>query len=380
MSDIEIQEHEPGTFLKPFIGFAHEIYRDDPAWVAPLEMELKERLSPKKNPFFQHAEARLFTAWRDGKMVGRCSAQVDHEHLRVHEDGAGFFGFFDTIEDQEVANALLGAAGRWLADKGMRVMRGPFSLSINEESGVLVEGFEHPPVMLMPHSRPYQSKLIEQAGLESVKELYSWRYHVEPPPPRAEKAWQAISELPEVQFRSLDKGKMRQEVATLLEIFNEAWHKNWGFVPATEAEADKMAQDLKLILDDRLTFFAEIEGRAVGICLCAPNLNEVIHDFNGKLNPVTVTKLLWRLKVKHPKSARLILLGIRPELAGQKRYNRLGLAMYAEIAKRGIKHDYSWAELGWTLEENLAVNMGIKTMRGKIYKRYRIYERPVPQR
>ena len=210
-----------------------------------------------------------------------------------------------------------------------------------------------------------------------MKDLYSWRYVVAPPPPRAEKAWRAISALPEVRFRSLNKRKMRQEVDTLLEIFNEAWHQNWGFVPATEAEADKMAQDLKLILDERLTFFAEVDGRPVGICLCTPNLNEAIYDFNGKLNPVTVAKLLWRLKVKHPKSARLILLGIRPELAGRKRYNRLGLAMYAEIAKRGIEHDYEWAELGWTLEENLAVNMGIKTMKGKVYKRYRIYERPL---
>lgn len=377
---IEIREQAPGSSLTAFNAFAHEIYANDPAWIAPLEMEVGDRLSPKANPFFQHGEATIFTAWRDGKMVGRCTAQVDREHLRVHADDTGFFGFFDTIDDPEVARALLGAAEAWLRERGMKTMRGPYSLNINEEAGCLVDGFEHPPVLMMPHATRYQATLLEACGMEKARDLFAWHYKVEPPPERARKAHEAVSQMPEVKFRSVRRKDMRKELDHILEIFNDAWQHNWGFVPATPAEIEKMAKDMSLLIDEDIAFFAEIDGRPVAVCIALPNLNEAAHDIGGKLFPFGVFKMLWRLKVKKVKSARLLILGIRTELRGQKKYGALSTAIYAELAQRGIKAGYEWAELGWTLENNQPINLGIRAMKAKHYKTYRVYERPIPAR
>jgi hypothetical protein len=374
---IEIKQHQPGRDLKDFIEVAFEVYRDDPAWVPPLHMEITDRLTPKKNPFFEHAEVALFTAWKDGKAVGRISAQIDHEHLRIHKDNAGFFGFFDTVDDQEVASALVAAAEAWLVDRGMTVMRGPFSLSINEETGMLVEGFDSPPTIMSAHHRSYQGALAEGAGLKKVKDCYGWKHQVVPAPPRAQRAWEAINSLPEVQFRSVSPRKLKKEVHDILDVFNDAWQHNWGFVPATDSEAKKMAADLQLILDKELSFFAEIDGQPVAICVCLPNLNEVIFDFKGKLNPATIAKLIWRLKIRRPKWARLMLLGIRTDLRGKKRYAPLAMAVIAELVRRGLKQGYEWAELGWTLEDNALINATIRSVGSEIYKRYRLFEKPI---
>ena len=374
---VEIKEHQPGHDLKEFMEVAFEVYRDDPVWVPPLEMEITDRLTPEKNPFFEHAEVALFTAWKDGKAVGRISAQIDHEHLRIHQDNAGFFGFFDTVDDQEVASALIAAAEGWLVERGMSVMRGPFSLSINEETGMLVEGFDSPPTIMSPHHRPYQGALAEGAGLDKVKDCYGWKHQVLPVNARAKKAWETINSLPEVHFRSVRPRKLKTEVRDILDVFNDAWQHNWGFVPATDSEAKKMAADLALILDKELSFFAEIDGQPVAICVCLPNLNEAIFDFKGKLNPVTVAKLIWRLKIRRPKWARLMLLGIRTDLRGKKRYAPLEMAMIAELTRRGLKQGYEWAELGWTLEDNRLINAGIRSMGAAIYKRYRLFEKSI---
>jgi hypothetical protein len=374
---VEIKQHQPGKDLEDFIQVAFEVFGDDPAWVPPLHMEITDRLTPEKNPFFEHAEVALFTAWKDGKAVGRISAQIDHEHLRIHKDNVGFFGFFDTVDDQEVASALVAAAEGWLANRGMTVMRGPFSLSINEETGMLVEGFDSPPTIMSPHHRSYQAGLAEGAGLEKVKDCYGWKHQVVPAPPRAQKAWETITSLPEVRFRSVSPRNLKKEVRDILDVFNDAWQHNWGFVPATDAEAKKMAADLQLILDKELSFFAEIDGQPVAICVCLPNLNEVIADFKGKLTPVTVAKLIWRLKIRRPKSARLMLLGIRTDLRGKKRYAPLAMAVIAELVRRGLKQGYEWAELGWTLEDNRLINAAIRSMGATIYKRYRLFEKPI---
>lgn len=373
---VQIREHRPGSNIKEFVDFHHELFRKDPAWIAPLNMEVTERLTPGKNPFFEHAEAVLFTAHRAGKMVGRISAQIDHEHLRIHDDGAGFFGFFETIDDQTVADALLAAAETWLTERGMKVMRGPYSLSINEEVGTLVEGFEHPPVMMMPHARTYQGALAEGYGLEKAKDVLAWSYDVtQEMPPRAKRAWQAMEDLPEFEFRSVNTSKMREELDIILDIFNDAWKENYGFVPATEAEVRKMAQDMRLIIDDRFAFFAMVDGREVGMCVALPNMNEAARDLDGKLFPFGFAKLLWRLKVKRPRTARLMLLGIRTEMRGQKRYMPMAMAIIAEVARRGQLYGMDWAELGWTLEDNRRINAAIRSVNGKVYKRYRIFEK-----
>lgn len=374
---VRIREHRPGKDLDVFVGYHHDLYRQDPAWIAPLNMEVTDRLTPGKNPFFEHAEATLFTAWRGNRMVGRISAQIDHEHLRVHDDDAGFFGFFDTDDDHEAAQGLLDAAEAWLRERGMTTMRGPFSLSINEECGTLVEGFEHPPVVAMPHALPHQGKLIEDAGFEGVKDLLCWRYEAVEPPARVKKAWATIDALPEVTFRSVKKRQMLSELRIILDIFNDAWSDNWGFVPTTDAEVRKAAADMKMIIDEDLAFFAEIDGRPVGLCVALPNLNEAIRDLDGKLFPFGFAKMLWRLKVKTPKSARLMLLGLRRELRGKKRYGALSTAMIGELNRRGRAKGYEWAELSWTLEDNKLINLAIRAMRAKVYKKYRIYEKTI---
>jgi GNAT superfamily N-acetyltransferase len=372
---VRIREHRPGKDVDDFIEAAHVVFRGDPAWVPPLEMEMRERLDPKKNPFFEHAEGTLLTAWKDGQLVGRCSAQIDHEHLRVHQDETGFFGFLDTVDDLQVTQGLLDAAEGWLRDRGMKRMRGPLSLSINEEIGTLIEGFEHPPAVMMPHSRPYQAGLIEGAGMAKAKDLYAWRYDVGNLPKRAQRAWEQIQALPEVRLRSVRKSHMQRELRIIMDIFNEAWSGNWGFVPLTESEVKKVAQDLKLIIDEDLAFIAEVKGRPVGMCICLPNLNESIHDLGGKLMPFGLPKLLWRLKVRGARSARLMLLGLRQEVQASKRYAGLSTAMYAEIARRGKAKGIEWAELSWTLEDNRPINLGIKAMGAEIYKKYRVFEK-----
>lgn len=372
---VEIREHQLGKDLDDFVRVPHEIYRGDPAWVPPLEMDIRGRLNPKENPFFLHAEGTAFTAWRNGRLVGRVTAQIDREHLKRHQDETGFFGFIDTVDDPAVAKALLDEAARWLAARGMKRMRGPMSLSINEEIGVLVDGFDTPPYIMMSHHRPYQGALIEQAGLAKAKDVFAWKYEAGSLTKRAEKAWEDVRAMPEVRIRSVDKSKMADELKIVMDIFNDAWSDNWGFVPMTPEELEKTAKDFKLILDEDLAFIAEIEGKPQAMCICIPNVNEVIQDLDGKLFPLGVFKLLWRMKVKHPSSARLALLGIRKELRHAKRYGALSMALYVELHKRGTAKGYTHGELSWTLEDNAPVNLGIKAMGGKIYKKYRVYEK-----
>lgn len=372
---IEIREHVPGRDIDDFLRAGRVVFDGDPAWVPPLDLDIRARLTPRKNPFFRRGELALFTAWKDGRLVGRVSAQVDREHLRRYDDDTGFFGFFDTLDDDEIGCALIDAAARWLGRRGMKRMRGPLSLTMNEEVGVLIEGFEHPPHIMMAHSRPWQDRVARAAGLEKARDLYAWRFEVGAVPERARKAWEEIRQMPEVRLRSIEPRRMDRELRIILDIFNDAWQQNWGFVPATEDEARKMGEDLKLILDRELAFIAEIDGKPVGVCIALPNLNEVIRDFDGRLTPITLAKLIWRLKVRRPESGRLMMLGIRSELRNVRRYAGLSHALYVEIARRGQKRGYRWGELSWTLEDNRPINLGIKSMGATIYKKYRVYEK-----
>ena len=372
---VEIRQHLPGRDLADFIRAGHVIFASDPNWVAPLEFDLKARLSPGKNPFFNRGEATLFTAWRGRTLVGRCSAQIDREHLRVHQDGAGFFGFFDTVDDVEVARALLDSAAAWLRARGATRMMGPFSLYVNEEIGILVEGFEYPPVLMMSHSQRYQGGLCEACGLTKEKDLLAWRFDDDELPKRAVRAWEEVQKMPEVKLRSFDLKHMERELDDVLKIYNDAWLGKWGYVPALPDESKKMAEDLKLIIDPEIAFMAEVNGEVVGMCIMLPNLNEVIADLKGKLLPFGFVKLLYRLKVKHPVSSRLMMLGIREHIRKQRRYGGLSAAMYVETARRGWAKGYKWGELSWTREDDAPINLGIRAVGGRVYNRYRVYQR-----
>jgi hypothetical protein len=247
------------------------------------------------------------------------------------------------------------------------------SLSINEEWGLLIEGFDTPPSIMMPYHKPYQGALVEAAGFAKEKDLYAWRYEVGDVPERARNAHASVVAMPEVKIRSVDLGRVLPEVRTIMSIFNEAWENNWAHVSVTEAELHKTAADLKLILNPDLAFVVEIDGEPAAISIALPNLNEIIGDLDGKLFPFGMAKLLWRLKVKRPRSARLILLGIRKKFRNQKKYGRLSTAMYVEMNDRGRKAGMTWGELSWTLEDNAPVNLGIKRMGGRLCKTYRLY-------
>jgi hypothetical protein len=337
-------------------------------------MDMKQRLS-KKHPFFRHAEGVLFTAHRNGWCVGRTSAQIDREHNDRYKDDAGFFGFFDTIDDEEVATSLLDSAGAWLKARGMKRMRGPFSLSINEEMGCLVEGFDTPPMILMPHHRPYQGGLIEKAGLPKLKDAYAWRYVVGDVPQRARKAHDEIEALPEVKARHVDMKNLDAEVRVIMDIFNDAWSDNWAFVPYTEAELQKLADDLRMIAVPDLTYICEVDGEPAAVAVALPNVNELIHDLRGRLFPLGLPKLLWRLKVVGPKTARLAILGIRKKYRSQRKYAGLSTYLYTKMNRVGRDLGIQWGELSWTLEDNGPVNVAIRFMGGKIYKKYRLYEK-----
>ncbi len=374
---IEVRQHTPGVDLKDFIHLPHVVFRNDPVWVAPLNMEIRERLSPSHNPFFEHAEVALFTAHKNGRPAGRISAQIDREHIKRYQDATGFFGFFDTVEDEQVAGLLVETAADWLRRRGMKRMRGPLSLSVNEELGLLIEGFDTPPMVMMAHSTPYQGRLAEAAGLQKAKDLFAWTYDVRNPNQRALRAWEEINKLPEVKFRSVQRSKLDEEIRTVLEIYNDAWSENWGYVSTTEAEGQKTAKDMKLVIDEQLAFIVEIDGEPAAMCITFPNLNEAARDLNGRLFPFGFLKLMWRLKVKSPKTARVVMMGIRKKYRNRKRYGALAMAICTEIAKRGTRLGYEAAEVSWTLEDNTPINLTIRAMGCKLYKKYRIYEKSI---
>jgi hypothetical protein len=372
---IQIREHHPGRDIDAFLRLPELLYSGDPGFVMPLYMEQRDRLTPGKNPFFKHAEATLFTAYQNGQLVGRISAQVDHEHLARYRDGCGLFGFFDTINDQRVGKALVDAAASWLRARGLTTMRGPFSLSVNEESGTMVEGQTEAAMIMMPYHRSYQDDIAKSAGLVKAKDLFAWKYVVGEIPERAKRAHAEMKTMPEVRIRPVRKSHLKEDVAIVADIFNDAWSDNYHFVPMTREELQKMTEDMKLLLDDNIALIAEIDGKPAAMSIAMPNLSEASHDLNGRLFPLGLPKLLYRLKVKRTKSARLILLGIKKDYRNKKRYGGMSAALYVEMATRGAAVGYEWGELGWTLEDNRPVNLGIKMMGGEVYKKYRIYEK-----
>lgn len=363
-----------GLLFRDFLDVVDTIYALDAAYVRPLDYELGERLS-MKNPFFEHAEGSVFVAYRDGRPVGRCTAQIDREHLARYKDDTGFFGFFDTIDDQEVASALLQKAAAYLAGKGMRTMRGPVSLSINEELGCLVEGFDTPPMIMMPHHRAYQGGLIEGNGLAKVKDVYAWLYKTGEVPARAQRASDDIEAMPEITSRLLDPSELDRDVRIVMDIFNDAWSENWGSVPLTENELKKVASDMKLLLVPELTLLVYVDGEPAGFSIVLPNLNACIRDLNGKIFPFGFAKLLYRLKVQRTESARLALLGIRKKHRHVRKLAGLSTYMYVKMNDASHKWGIRTGELSWTLEDNGPVNVAIRLMGGKIYKRYRVYEK-----
>jgi hypothetical protein len=361
--------------LDAFIRLPWRIYKGNPNWVPPLLYTENRRFSPKHNAFYQHADVQLFLAHRDSEAVGRISAQVDDEHNRYHGEHTGFFGFFECEDDPETARALLRTAEAWLRERGIDRARGPMSFSVNGEIGFLVKGHELPPQPLMPYTQPYYLSLVEAAGYAKAKDLFAWRWESFPVPDGSPRRMvEELRSRAEVTIRRARMKDFRQEVDTILALYNDAWSENWGFVPATDAEAEEMSNDLKLIVDTRIIPIVEVNGVPAGVALAVPNFNWAIQPLNGNLFPFGWLRFLWRLKVRRPESGRLLLLGIKKEFR-TRQYAGLAYLLCDELYRGASEAGFNWAEFSWTLEDNGLINSIIKKVGAEQYKTYRIYEK-----
>jgi len=349
-------------------------------WVPPLLDDYRKQLDPKKSVFLAHGELEAWTAFKDGKPVGRISAQVDHDFdKRWPEDPkTAFFGFYECIDDVEVSKALFAVAEAWAKQKGRVRMRGPFTLDSKGEAGVLIEGFDKPSMIGTTWNRPFMDKLILDSGYQKAKDLFGWWYTANTPVDElTAKVAKKTRDLPNVKIRLMDIKEIRREARIIQEVYNEAWKNNWNFTPFTDMELEVIANEYKLFIDTRLTYVAEVDGKPAAILFAIPDINELIRDFKGELmrNPINLIKLLWRLRFNRPKNARLILLGIKDEFRASRKYGALAAVLYEEISKRGSAAGYSAGELSWTLEDNAQINRGIERMNATVYKKWRMYER-----
>ncbi len=357
-----------------FLRLPERLYRDDPAWIPNLYMLQREQLSESKNPFFEHGQAQLYLAFQDGQPVGRISAHVDRLSNEYHDENVAFFGFFESVDDAKVANALLETAEEWARARRFERIRGPMNFSINEEIGLIVEGFEHPPFVAMPHARPYYPSLLECAGYARAVDMFAFRWPIVRPPERTLAAAEEARKLPNIRLRKVNLWRLQRDVLTMLEIFNETWSDNWGFVPATPREARKMASDLRLIADTRIAIIAEIDGEAAGMVVGVPNLYEAIRDFRGRLNPWNALRLVWRLKVRGVKTGRLMLFGVKKKFRTRK-YVGLSFLLLDELWRGSVKAGYEWSEESWVLESNTRMTSLMSYWGAEPYKRYRVYEK-----
>jgi len=362
--------------LERFIRVPMRLNAADPAWVSPLVSERMDAFSAKKNPFFDHADVEMWIAVRDGVDVGRISAQLDHLAPQDPDDGlAGAFGLIAGEDDAEVFAALFAAAEAWLKARHVTTVLGPFNLSINEEVGLLVDGFETPPMVMMGHDPHYAGARVEEQGYVKVKDVYAYIADIAHDMPMRVIERANRDEKRGVSLRPLDMSRYDAEVAMLTEILNDAWSHNWGFTPTTEAETRALARSLHQVVEPKLVWFAEIDGRPAGCLVALPNVNEAIADLNGKLLPFGWAKLLWRLKVKRVKSLRLPLMGVRRDLARSLRGQKLPFQMIAAATAEARKLGYELCEFSWILEDNTAMRRICEARGSVLYKTYRIYQK-----
>jgi len=368
---IDVRAVETRKELAEFIDMPWTIYKNYPHWIPPLKAEVDKLLTPGKNPFWNHAERELYIARANGRIAGRIAAIRDEHHNGVHGEMAGFFGFFETIEDYGVAEALFSAARRWCKAKGCAFVRGPASPSSNDEYGFLIEGFDKDPSIMMPYNPEYYLRFSEQYGFKKAKDLYAFRKLVSAGvPERIEKIMRRAKKRSPFKLRCIDPKNFKRDIKIIVALYNDAWEKNWGFVPMTEEEMNWTAESMKPFYDPELIVIAELGGKPVGVALTVPNVNEVLKKLNGKMNLWGIIKFLrYKGEIK---GCRSLIGGCLPE------FRKTGLIaeMFYETAQRA-RGRYEWCELGWNLEDNDLINKFDKEIGGEIYKKYRLYEMPL---
>lgn len=359
-----------GKEMKDFLRLPHILYKNDPHWVPPLTFDVKTTLDRKKNPLFQHAEAEYFIAREGLDPVGRIAAIIDHNYNKYHEKKVGWFGFFECADDQDVARALFRAACGWLKERGMTEVMGPASPTLNDEAGMLLEGYEMSPCIMMAYNPPYYHRLAEGEGFTKVKDLYAWHLDAsQEPPERVLRVVQRVKDRNKLTVRHIDMKNFRAELGRVKEIYNAAWEKNWDFASMTEAEVDFMAGKLRPIIMPEMVHFLDVEGRPVAVSIVIPDMNRILKKMGGRLLPFGWLKFLYyRRKIKE---VRLFALGILPEYRGKG----FDAVLYIEALMRGRENGITGGELSWTLEDNEPINKGIEAMGARLYKKYRVYSK-----
>ncbi|MBA1200200.1 N-acetyltransferase [Pseudomonas capeferrum] len=373
---IFIEQVSDKAGLKDFISLPSHLYAGDPNWIEPLHIERLEHLSAK-NPASDHIRWQAWVARRGDTVVGRITAQVDSLHRELHGSDTGHFGMLDAIDDEEVFRALTHTAETWLKQQGTRIITGPFGLNINQESGLLVDGFDTPPSALMNHGKPYYAQRLEQQGYSKGMDLLAYwmrRDDLNFTPALASMMDRMRSR---VRIRQLDRTRFAQEMQVLREVFNDAWQNNWGYVPFTEREFDEMGAQLKFLVPDDMIYIAEFDGQPCAFIVALPNINEAMADLGGRLLPLGWAKLLWRLKVSGVRTARVPLMGVRQEL----QFSRLGpiiALLLIEALKAPFQaRDIVALEMSWILESNSGMQTILQRIGADPYKRYRLYEKSI---
>ena len=376
MSSVSIRRIEARPDIEAFVRVPWTLYAQDSHWVPPLLDELRTRLSAKKNPYFEHAEVAYFLAERDGECVGRISAQNCELVRQHHGRDTGHFGFFECIDSQETADALIQAASEWLKAKGLSRMLGPFSLSINDEVGMLVEGFDRAPSVFMGHHLPYYESLLHGAGF--VKEMDAYAYTMDithPYPDRVQRILGRAARDIDIRLHSMNRRHFARELDRLLKMFNEAWSDNWGYIPFTESEVEHLARNMGPLIRKDSVLLAEVDGQAAGFMVVLPNLNELIHDLDGKLFPVNWLKLLWRLNMDRCTGARVPLMGITKKYQRSRIGAAIALSMINRCRDNWLPRGITHCEMSWILENNEPMRRILEALEASRDKTYRIYSK-----
>lgn len=374
MHPVNVQPVTSRADLKKFVDFQYDHYRGNEVWIPPLRRDVYHVLDSKKNPFFEHGQIQPFLA-RDssGKVVGRIAAIVNGMHLKKHEDGNGFFGFFETIEDYDVAFALLETVREWLREQGLRGVRGPTNPSMNDTAGLLTEGFGREPSILMPYNPPYYEKYLARFGFERAMTM--WAYYIHKKYAKIDKLKRGVDVVrrrnPDLHLRTVDMSRFDEEARTILHIYNDAWSNNWGHVPMTDAEFAQLAKDLKQIVDPSIVFILEDAGRPVAFSISLPNVNQLLrHVHDGRLLPMGLPKMLTYAKFGGVYEARTPLMGVLREYQGRGLDAVLNLA----IIEEGPRNGYDASEMSWVLDNNMRLRNALESFGGVIDKQYAMFE------
>lgn len=356
---------------KEFLEFPYQHYADDQYWVPPLRIEQKKLIDTEKNPFYENAEIELFLVYNNDKLVGRIAAIIDHRYNDYHNTKTGFFGFFECINRERTAKLMFQMAEEWLRSRGMEVMMGPTNPGMMDEIGILVEGFQKYPSILMPYHKEYYDPLLKSVGLEKAMDLLT--YEVNQDNVDRERMNRAVEivkrRLPTISIRKIRLSKIKQEIKIIQEIFNAAWKDNWGFIPLSEAEFMYLAKDLKSVVDDNFAHIAEVDGRPIAFSVALPDYNQILKDMDGKLFPFGIFKLLWnRKKITRVRTA---LMGVIPEYQGKG----IDALLHRESIENGLKFNKYASEIGWILESNVQMNRVAEKIGGVHDKTYRMYRK-----